>query len=127
MERKRQSLISRVLEVLDDLAAKLLDGRAGCNHRCSSLMLGSLMRERHAMTLINPPIGHTLTGFSIYDVAGEVEKFRDIKSGHKCSIQKLMKPIIDQVFEDAGNLNLSEFKSRRQVVIPKMQELSLDE
>lgn len=63
IDRLRCEFIGDILASLKELGSDLLQGKAGCSSACSSMMLGSLLREMNTRGLETQP-GSQLTGVS---------------------------------------------------------------
>ncbi|KAF5971426.1 hypothetical protein FBULB1_9230 [Fusarium bulbicola] len=117
LDAKRQEYISKIITRLDELTEELLDGRAGCGHRCSSMLLGSLLRERRDLPLLDPELQSPYTGYSVYKYVKKIYAFRVMDWGymgwvgsataHRCTILTTMGPLLKTIDDDIKNFNIS--------------------
>ncbi|KAF5628783.1 hypothetical protein F52700_7875 [Fusarium sp. NRRL 52700] len=118
LDAKRQECIAKIITRLNELTEELLDGRAGCDHRCSSMLLGSLLRERRDLPLLDPDLQSPYTGYSVYKYSLKISAFRAMDWGymgwaesataHRCTILTLMEPLLKTIDNDIKNFNMSE-------------------
>ncbi|KAF4956616.1 hypothetical protein FGADI_3768 [Fusarium gaditjirri] len=118
LDAKRQECITRVITRLTELAEQLLDGRAGCGHRCSSMLLGSLLRERQDLSLLDPELPSPYTGYSFYEYTKKIASFRVMDWGyigweqsataHNCTIMTLMEPLLKSIDADIKDFDISK-------------------
>ncbi|KAJ4060463.1 hypothetical protein NW761_002509 [Fusarium oxysporum] len=116
LDAKRQDCIAKIVNRLDELSDELLDGRTGCDHRCSSMLLGSLLRERHDSALLNPAMPSPYTGYSVHEFIKKVICFRVMEWGrypatsHGCTIMALMQPSIHRIENEMRSFKISHSK-----------------
>ncbi|PNP79990.1 hypothetical protein FNYG_06687 [Fusarium nygamai] len=118
LDNKIQECITKILTRLDELADELGDDRAGCDHRCSSMLLGSLLRERKSLPLLDPVLQSPYTGYSVYEYAKKISAFRVMDWGymgwgqsttaHGCTIITLMQPLLKAIDDDIKNFDISK-------------------
>ncbi|KAF5604850.1 hypothetical protein FPCIR_703 [Fusarium pseudocircinatum] len=116
LDVKRQECIAKIITRLDELTNELLDGRAGCDHRCSSMLLGSLLRERRDLPLLDPDLQSPYTGYSVYKYSLKISAFRVMDWGymgwegfataHRCTILAMMEPLLKTIDDDIKNFNI---------------------
>ncbi|KAF5647612.1 uncharacterized protein FTJAE_1668 [Fusarium tjaetaba] len=118
LDNKRQECIAKIITRLNELTDELLDGRAGCGHRCSSMLLGSLLWERKSLPLLDPALQSPYTGYSVYEYSKKISAFRVMDWGymgcgqsttaHRCTIIALMEPLLKAIDDDIKNFEISK-------------------
>lgn len=82
------------------------------------MLLGSLIRERKALPLLDPDLQIPYTGYSVYEYAKKISCLRETDWGyrgwgesptaHKCTILRLMEPLLKTIDDDIKNFNISK-------------------
>ncbi|KAH7176960.1 hypothetical protein EDB81DRAFT_707713 [Dactylonectria macrodidyma] len=122
IEAKRIDLIDQILADLEIHCDKLHCEKAGCRWECSTMLLGSIMKGRHTLAKLQPPVTRPYhgTGHSLERVLSIVAGFREPmwstfdeqllrKTPHNCSVRTLLQPSIQKFQEGMRGLNLEDF------------------
>ncbi|CEI63875.1 unnamed protein product [Fusarium venenatum] len=119
LEAKRKSSIVRFINALAELEQKLTHGKLGCNEKCRSMMIGSLILEKQKYPDLILKKEIDCRRVSLSGLITAVNAFSSIEwidpasrsRPHQCNPTKFMEPIIKSVQDDAKLLKLSDFKN----------------
>ncbi|GKU20859.1 unnamed protein product [Fusarium langsethiae] len=120
IDAKRQELIGRLMTGLYGLRNELLT-KMSChlgNRRCSTLMLGSLIRKLHKLELLDTPAvtpysGHSVSGIVAETVESSEHEFgchdlpRDSPLICLCTIELELSDLLDEIEKDISDNSLT--------------------
>lgn len=121
IDEKRQSLIDQLFNALDDLRDSLCKGEDVCSYECSSMLLGSLMKEMHKIRHISSPVTRPYNGYSVAGLMQRMSDFRlpmwyglkDLspkgRNMHCCNLAKKIQPIVSDVEKKITEFRLEDF------------------
>ncbi|EEU34832.1 uncharacterized protein NECHADRAFT_55114 [Fusarium vanettenii 77-13-4] len=110
-------IFSKLYELLDTLCQE-----SECSYECSSMLLGSLMKELSKRDILKPQIKKPFEGYNIASAAQMVDTFasptwysqirhyHSYNLPHTCSISGKMRPTLDRVESKAPVLTLEDFR-----------------
>ncbi|RKK73820.1 hypothetical protein BFJ69_g8987 [Fusarium oxysporum] len=119
-----------VSEALDSLEQHMSD-EDGCNYLnnpdCTAIMLGTLVRERHMITNLDPPLVAPFDGCSLHKILCRISCFRtpmlphndldqpyekdDDEEEHPCTIQGRLMPVLKEIEKAIDGVRLAALQS----------------
>ncbi|KAH7114094.1 hypothetical protein EDB81DRAFT_824085 [Dactylonectria macrodidyma] len=121
IDEKRQDLIDQLFNALDDLRDSLSKGEDVCSYECSSMLLGSLVKEMYKIRHISPPATRPYNGYSVAGLMQRMSDFRlpvwyslkDLspkgRNMHCCNLVKKIQPIVSDVEKKITDFRLEDF------------------
>ncbi|KAH7231445.1 hypothetical protein B0J15DRAFT_505963 [Fusarium solani] len=122
IDEKRQNLISRLLEAIDNLRSSLCNDEDVCSFECSSMLLGSLMKEMHKISRLGPLPTKPYNGYSVEGLLQRISNIRspqwyalrDLSSHkgrnrHSCNLMQKIQPILDDTEKRLHGWKLEDF------------------
>lgn len=126
----RRTLINTVSEALDSLEQHMID-EDGCDYYkdpdCTAIVLGILVRERHTITNLDPPLVAPFDGYSLHNVLRRISRFRipmlphndldqpnekdDDEEEHPCTIQGRLMPVLKEIEKAIDGVRLAALQS----------------
>lgn len=126
IERKRTDSLHRILRMLDELREGLVKGRKGCIYECSSILLGTLIKEMDKKKFRHDQLLDSLSNKSIDQVKSTVLGFKTpvwypdryhnryadrYSAPHHCSLSSMLQPGIEDVWRNLNGLRLDEYQA----------------
>ncbi|KAK2936938.1 hypothetical protein FoTM2_000154 [Fusarium oxysporum f. sp. vasinfectum] len=126
----RRTLINTVSEALDSLEQHMID-EDGCDYfkdpDCTTIVLGILVRERHMITNLDPPLVAPFDGCSLHKILRRISRFRtpmlphndldqpykkdDDEEEHPCTIQGRLMPVLKEIEKAIDGVRLAALQS----------------
>ncbi|KAI8710574.1 hypothetical protein NCS52_01557700 [Fusarium sp. LHS14.1] len=127
IDEERQNALAEIFSTLYTLFGTLCKG-SECSYECSSMLLGSLMKELSKHGILKPQIKKPYDGYSISSAVNMVNTFTlpiwysrtgrfgsryhdSYSSPHTCRISDKMRPTLDKVDKMVPILTLETFRS----------------
>ncbi|OAA37007.1 hypothetical protein NOR_07283 [Metarhizium rileyi] len=125
IEKKRTDSLHRILRMLDELREGLIEGRKGCRYECSSMLLGTLVKEMDKNKFRPDQLLESLSNKSINQVKSTVlgfktsvwysdryhDRYADRYSApHSCSLRSMLQPAIEDIWGNLNGLRLDEYQ-----------------
>ncbi|XEU97720.1 hypothetical protein FSHL1_003006 [Fusarium sambucinum] len=119
LEAQRKSSITRFIIALAELEKELTNGKVGCNKKCRSMMIGSLILEKQNYPDLRLKKKIVFKKVSLSELIAAVDAFSSIEwidpasssHPHQCNLTKFMEPIIKNIQDEIKLLKLSGFKN----------------
>ncbi|EMT61164.1 hypothetical protein FOC4_g10014214 [Fusarium odoratissimum] len=119
-----------VSEALDSLEQHMID-EDGCDYfkdpDCTAIVLGILVRERHMITNLDPPLDAPFDGCSLHKILRRISRFRtpmlphndldqphekdDDEEEHPCTIQGRLMPVLKEIEKAVDDVRLAALQS----------------
>lgn len=122
IDEKRQNLIGQLFGAIDNLRNSLCNDKDICSFECSSMLLGSLMKEMHKINRFGSPPAKPYNGYSVKGLLQSISTIRspqwfalrDLSShkgrnGHCCNLMQKIQPILDDTEKSLHGWNLEDF------------------
>lgn len=119
IDEKRQHLIGRLFNAINNLRGSLCEDKDVCSFECSSILLGSLMKEMRKINHLNRKSAKPYNGYSVAGLLQSISNFKsphwyDISSHqsrrrHPCNLMQEIQPILDDIKESLQGFKLSDF------------------
>ncbi|KAL5616024.1 hypothetical protein FOBRF1_004772 [Fusarium oxysporum] len=126
----RRTLINTVSEALDSLEQHMID-EDSCDYfkdpDCTAIVLGILVRERHMITNLDPPLVAPFDGCSLHKILRRISRFRtpmlphndldqphekdDDEEEHPCTIQGRLMPVLKEIEKAVDGVRLAALQS----------------
>ncbi|KAH8126612.1 hypothetical protein LI328DRAFT_166021 [Trichoderma asperelloides] len=122
IEQERLSSLCHLLRELDDLREGLIKGSKGCSFECSSMLLGSLIKEMDKHKLSQYQLLDAFSDQSLQQLKLVLTEFQTplwcTRSNdryprfHTCSIRSMLEPVIDSIWGNLNGLKLDYYRVR---------------
>ncbi|KAH7248242.1 hypothetical protein B0J15DRAFT_400997 [Fusarium solani] len=126
INEERQSALAQIFSKLYELLNTLCQ-ESECSYECSSILLGSLMKELDKRGILKPQIKKPFEGYNIASAVKMIDTFasptwysraersnsgyyHSYNSVHTCSISGKMRPTVDRVKSKVPVLTLKDFR-----------------
>ncbi|KAG6053392.1 hypothetical protein E4U17_004734 [Claviceps sp. LM77 group G4] len=116
LEQKRDHYIDEIFSVVGKLCKDLWKGRRGCSFECTSMLLGSLMKVMDEDKLYTACSVKQTTRAVLSLKSGKwstVDSDRLKASSHSCTLEELLKPDIQRLWDDLEGLNLDDYNGQK--------------
>jgi hypothetical protein len=118
VDDKRQYVLNTLFGHLYSYQQDLLEGKAGCSETCSSMLLGSLMRQMRSRGLAaTKPVASSFEGWRVEDARNTILgltappwRVPGRSMDHPCTLNKSLAPRVHQVLQHAKGLDLKDFE-----------------
>ncbi|KAG6082777.1 hypothetical protein E4U15_002274 [Claviceps sp. LM218 group G6] len=117
MEQKRDHFVDEIFNVLGKLCKDISGGGRGCNFECRSMLLGSLLTEMDKNELYGPCSAERAKFAALSLKSGtwysRHSNYTSHYYAHSCSLNALLKPSIERLWDDLDGLKLDDHKLQR--------------
>ncbi|EXK96548.1 hypothetical protein FOQG_03552 [Fusarium oxysporum f. sp. raphani 54005] len=123
LEKKRKWSLEVFSDRLVFLRAELLARSFGCSDKCRCILLGAIDAAKYDMHKRLATSGPPYSGISIghiddiwdYIDLPDCREASEIKRGSPrcCSLQKLMSPTFDKIFDEFGKIKITDFQAKK--------------
>ncbi|KAL6897660.1 hypothetical protein GGI43DRAFT_409566 [Trichoderma evansii] len=129
IEEKRTLSLYNILSALGELREDLMKGKKGCTFECSSMLLGSLIKEMDKHEINEDQLLESFSDRSIAQFKSTLLGFQkpvwysnsrsngynhysSHPSYHSCCINSMVEPMIDIVWKNLNGLKLDEYRAQ---------------
>lgn len=119
IEGKRSNSLYHILSSLGELREDLIKGKKGCTFECSSILLGSLIKEMDKHNLNEHQLLVSFSDRSIKQLKSTLLGFKTPSwysntrpSRHPCSIKGIVEPVIDVIWKNLNGLKLDDYRAQ---------------
>ncbi|KAF4964779.1 hypothetical protein FSARC_7378 [Fusarium sarcochroum] len=116
IDDKRYYILESLFEHLYQFQQDLLEGRAGCSTTCSSMLLGSLMKQLRDKGLLATKPSAPFDGWRVEDARSAIVglsaprwRLPGKTMDHPCTLSNALSPHVNQILEQVKGLELADF------------------
>ncbi|KAK2774584.1 hypothetical protein CKAH01_13159 [Colletotrichum kahawae] len=117
IDHRRQDIIERMLQMLDNQVVRFRKGSSGCSFECSANLLGLLVKNMAERGLSHPTPSRPYRGRSVAELEKSIQTFKDVI--YCCRLHPFVAPgRIEKYEELMAGLEVEEFLNDEDVAVP---------